>query len=75
MSTQENLKSATPKHLEMLDRVIWHAPHEEAFVPDVKSQVSKAGWQGYKSTPTLGRSGIRAPNLVGRAVDIPSVDG
>jgi hypothetical protein len=39
-----------PKHLEALGRAIRRAPHREAFIPDVKSWVSKTGWQGYKST-------------------------
>jgi hypothetical protein len=30
---------------------------------DVKSWVSKAGWQGYKSTPTSGRSRIQGTQL------------
>jgi hypothetical protein len=41
----------TPKHPEVLGRSIRHAPHGEAFIPDVKPQVSRVGWQGYESTP------------------------
>jgi hypothetical protein len=49
---QEGLKSIAPKHLEALGRAIRRAPHMEAFIPNVKSWVSRIGWQGYKSTPT-----------------------
>jgi hypothetical protein len=49
---KEGLKYLVPKHQEALGRAIRRAPHREAFIPDVKSLVSRAGWQGYKSTPT-----------------------
>jgi hypothetical protein len=49
---QEGLKSKAPKHLEVLGRSTRHAPHREAFIPDVKPQVSRAGWQGCKGAPT-----------------------
>jgi hypothetical protein len=59
---QEGLKTKAPKHPEVLGRAIRHAPHREAFIPDVKSWVSRAGWQGYKSTLTLEGHASRAPN-------------
>jgi hypothetical protein len=59
---QEGLKCIAPKHPEVLVRAIRRAPHREAFIPDVKSWVSRAGWQGYKSTPTLEGHASRAPN-------------
>jgi hypothetical protein len=34
---QEGLKSKAPKYPEVLGRAIRHAPHREAFIPDVKS--------------------------------------
>jgi hypothetical protein len=49
---QEGLKSEAPKHPEVLGRATRRAPHREAFVPEVKSMVSRAGWQGYDSTRT-----------------------
>jgi hypothetical protein len=59
---KEGLKSIAPKHPEAFDRAIRRAPHREAFIPDVKSLVSRAGWQGYKSTPTSEGHASRAPN-------------
>jgi hypothetical protein len=59
---QEGLKSKAPKHPEALGRSIRRAPHMEAFIPVVKSWVSRAGWQGYKSTPTSEGHASRAPN-------------
>jgi hypothetical protein len=59
---KEGLKSIAPKHPEAFDRAIRRAPHREAFIPDVKSLVSRAGWQGYKSTPTSEGHTSRAPN-------------
>jgi hypothetical protein len=60
---QEGLKLIAPKHPEVLGRAVRHAPHREAFIPDVKSWVSRAGWKGYKiSTPTLEGHASRAPN-------------
>jgi hypothetical protein len=44
---QEGLKYIAPKHPEALGRAIRCAPHREALITDVKSLVSKAGWQGY----------------------------
>jgi hypothetical protein len=58
----EGLKCIAPKHSEALGRAIWHAPHREAFIPDVKSFVSRMGWQGYNRTPTSGGHISRAPN-------------
>jgi hypothetical protein len=34
---QEGLKTKAPKHPETLGRAIRHAPHREAFIPDVKN--------------------------------------
>jgi hypothetical protein len=51
-----------PKHPKVLGGAIRHVPHREAFIPDVKSQVSKAGWQGYKSTSTSEGYAPRVPN-------------
>jgi hypothetical protein len=58
----EGLKCIAPKHPKVLDRGIKHAPHREAFIPDVKSLVSRTGWQGYNRTPTSGGHISRAPN-------------
>jgi hypothetical protein len=55
-------KQKAPKHLGVLGRAIRCAPHREAFIPDIKSWVSRAGWQGYKSTPTSKGHASRAPN-------------
>jgi hypothetical protein len=60
-----------PKHLEILGRATTRTPHREAFIPDVKSWVSRTGLQGYKSTPTSEGHASRAPNYVGRTVNIP----
>jgi hypothetical protein len=49
---KEGLKYLAPKHPEALGRAIRHAPHREAFIPDVKSWVPRVRWQGYNSTPT-----------------------
>jgi hypothetical protein len=68
---QEGLKSKAPKHPEVLGRAIRCAPHGEAFIPDVKSMVSRTGWQGYDSTPTSEGHASGVPNYVGRAVVIP----
>jgi hypothetical protein len=59
----EGLKSVAPKHPEVPGRATRHAPHKEAFIPDVKSWVSRAGWQGYKSTRNIRRSRIRGAQL------------
>jgi hypothetical protein len=59
---QEGLKSKAPKHPEVLGRAIRRAPHREAFILDVKSLVSRTGWQGYNRTPTSGGHISRAPN-------------
>jgi hypothetical protein len=40
---QEGLKTKTPKHPEVIGRAIRRAPHREAFIPNVKSLVSRAG--------------------------------
>jgi hypothetical protein len=47
---------------EALGRAIRRTPHREAFIPDIRSWVSRAGWQGYKSTPTSEGHASRAPN-------------
>jgi hypothetical protein len=59
---QEGLKCIAPKHPEVPGRAIRRAPHRKAFIPDVKSLVSRAGWQSYQSTPTSEDHGSRAPN-------------
>jgi hypothetical protein len=59
---QEGLSSEAPKHPEILGRAIRRAPQREAFIPDIKSRVSRAGWQGFKSTRTLEGHVFRAPN-------------
>jgi hypothetical protein len=59
---QEGLKSVTAKQPEILGRAIRRAPHWEAFIPDIKSWVSRAGWQGYKSILTSEGHASRAPN-------------
>jgi hypothetical protein len=59
---QEGLKSKGPKYLEILGRAVRRAPHMQVFIPDVKSWVPRAGWQGYKSTPTSEGHASRAPN-------------
>jgi hypothetical protein len=59
---QEGLKTEVHKHPEALGRAIRRAPHGEAFIPDVKSMVSRAGWQGYDSTPTSEGHASGAPN-------------
>jgi hypothetical protein len=58
----EGLKSKAPKHPKSLGKAIRRAPHREAFIPDVKSWVSRAGWQVYKSTPTSEGHASVAPN-------------
>jgi hypothetical protein len=42
---QDGLKSEAPKHSEILGRVIRREHHREAFIPNIKSWVSRAGWQ------------------------------
>jgi hypothetical protein len=59
---QEDLKTEAPKHPEVLGRAIRRAPHREAFIPDVKSLVSRAGCRSYKSTPTSEGHATGAPN-------------
>jgi hypothetical protein len=56
---QEGLKTQMPKHPEVLGK---RARHREAFIPDVKSWVSRTGWQGDKSTPTSKGHASGAPN-------------
>jgi hypothetical protein len=41
---KEGLKYLVPKNPEALGRTIRRAPHREAFIPDLKSLVSRAGW-------------------------------
>jgi hypothetical protein len=59
---KEGLKTQAPRHPEVLGMAIRRAPHEEAFIPDVKSMVSRAGWQGYDSTLTSEGHASGAPN-------------
>jgi hypothetical protein len=59
---QGGLKTQAPKHPEVLDRAIWRTPHREAFILDVKSWVSRTGWQGYMSTVTSEGHATGAPN-------------
>jgi hypothetical protein len=68
---EEILKCVVPKHPEVLGGANRRAPLREAFIPNIKSLASKAGWQGYKSMPTSEGHTFRAPNQVGRAIDIP----
>jgi hypothetical protein len=58
----EGLKCIAPKHPQVLGRAIKRAPHMEAFIPDVKSLVSRTGWQGYNRTLTPGGHIFRVPN-------------
>jgi hypothetical protein len=51
-----------PKYPEILGRATSRALLGEAFIPDVKSRVSRIGWQGYKSTSTFEGHASRAPN-------------
>jgi hypothetical protein len=60
---KEGLKFIAPKHPGMLGRAIRRTPHEEAFIPDVKFLVSRAGWQGLQKHTDLGRSRIRSAQL------------
>jgi hypothetical protein len=59
---QEGLKCIAPKHPKVLGRAIRRAPHREAFIPVVKSMVSRTDWQGYKSTPTSVGHASGVPN-------------
>jgi hypothetical protein len=59
---QEGLKTKAPMYPEILGRAIRRAPHREAFIHDVKSWVSRAGWQGNKGTPTSEGHASEAPN-------------
>jgi hypothetical protein len=60
---KEGLKCIAPKYPEALGRAIRRAPHGEAFIPDVKSLVSRAGWQGLQKHTDLGRSRIQSAQL------------
>jgi hypothetical protein len=51
------------KHPEMPGRAIRRAPHGEAFIPNIKSLVSRAGWQGLQKHTDLGRSCIWGAQL------------
>jgi hypothetical protein len=62
MPTLGGLKTIAPKHPKILGRAIRRAPHMEVNYPDVKSMVSRAGRQGYDSTPTPEGHASRAPN-------------
>jgi hypothetical protein len=59
---KEGLKYLVPKNPEALGRTIRRAPHREAFIPDLKSLVSRAGWQGNNRTPTSEGHASSAPN-------------
>jgi hypothetical protein len=59
---QEGLKTQAPKHPEILGKATRPAPHGEAFIPDVKSWVFIAGWQGYESTSTSEGHASGVPN-------------
>jgi hypothetical protein len=59
----EGLESIAPKHPEVLGRAIRRAPHREAFIPDVKSLVSRTVWQGLQKHTDLGRSRIQGAQL------------
>jgi hypothetical protein len=59
---QEGLKSIVPKHPKALGRAIKSAPHRETFIPVLISWVSRAGWQGYKSTLTSEDHTSTVPN-------------
>jgi hypothetical protein len=61
--SKEGLKCIAPKHPEVLGRAIRRAPHGEVFIPDVKSLVSRAGWQGLQKHTDLGRSRIQGAQL------------
>jgi hypothetical protein len=41
---QEGLELKAPKYSGILGMAIRRAPHREAFIPDVISWVSRAGW-------------------------------
>jgi hypothetical protein len=60
---QEGLKTKAPKHPDALGRAIRRTPHREAFIPDVKSWVSRAGWQVLQEHTDLRRSHIRGAQL------------
>jgi hypothetical protein len=59
---KEGLKTKAPKYPGVPGRATRHAPQGEAFIPDIKSLVSRAGWQGYESTPTSEGHASGAPN-------------
>jgi hypothetical protein len=59
---EEGLKCIAPKHPEVLGKAIRRAPPREAFILDVKSLVSRAGWRGDKSTRTSEGHASGAPN-------------
>jgi hypothetical protein len=63
-------KRKHPSTQKYLAGPIRHAPHREAFIPDIKSWVSRVGWQGYESTPTSEGHTSGATNWVGKAVVI-----
>jgi hypothetical protein len=46
---QEGLKWKAPKYSEILGGTIRRAPHREAFIPDIKSWVSRAGWHATRA--------------------------
>jgi hypothetical protein len=60
---QEGLKTQAPKHPEILGRAIRHAPHREAFIPDVKNPgcPERAG-KAYENTPTSEGHASEEPN-------------
>jgi hypothetical protein len=59
---QEGLKRKAPKHPEALGRANRRTPLREAFITNIKSLVSRAGWLGYDSTPTSEGHASVAPN-------------
>jgi hypothetical protein len=62
MPTSRRSQIQMPKHREVLGRAIRRAPLREVFIPDVKPQGSRAGWQGSKGTPTMEGHASGAPN-------------
>jgi hypothetical protein len=60
---QEGLKTKAPKYPEVLGRAIRRASHREAFIPDVKSWVSRSGWLGLQEHTNLGRLRIQDAQL------------
>jgi hypothetical protein len=59
---KEGLKTKAPKYPEVLGRAIRRAPLRVAFIPDIKSWVSRVGSQGYESAPTSEGHAFGVPN-------------